>query len=351
MTPEQIEASRNKARHYAELMGVEYVDPHPDAAPLVDNQQQQQQQQQNPELELSEDKLLEMLSKKGIKVNSLQDLLPKQTEEEIQAAKDKRKNDMLAYGLTTGKFKVEEYDAFQKLTANKMDIIKSDLVEKIKTAHPELTDEQIEEQVAIYTFANREEGDVLRTQREQELIELADSKLQKQFKHIYNLESDFEQHEQGVTNKTNFENKVKAALPVYQKDVATVLGGLKSFPVAIPDTKNPANSVTVDVKFSDADLKELEDALLLPDNIIRQVKNGYTVNQLQEEAKLVLMKQHFDRIISQTAKDYNSIQKEKYIRGQKGVMPNLSLLDISDDDLGSTNQQVYNDLIESANNG
>ena len=99
MTPEQIEASRTKARHYAELMGVEYVDPHPDAAPLVDNQQQQQQQQQNPELELSEDKLLEMLSKKGIKVNSLQDLLPQQTEEEIQAAKDKRKNDMLLMPL------------------------------------------------------------------------------------------------------------------------------------------------------------------------------------------------------------------------------------------------------------
>ena len=122
--------------------------------------------------------------------------------------------------------------------------------------------------------------------------------------------------------------------------------------ILIPDTKNPANSVSVDVKFSDADLKELEDALLSPDNIIRQVKNGYTVDQLQKEAKTVLLTQHLDRIISQAAKDYNSIQKDKYIRGQKGMMPNGSaILDISDDKLDTTNEQVYNDLIESANKG
>ncbi len=351
MTPDQIEAARNKARVYAELQGIEYVDPFPDAD--GGNTEEKPDGDKPPVViasnsDLTDEQLLEMLTKKGINVSSLEDLRPKLTEEEIQAAKDKRKNDMLAFGLTHGKFKAEEYDAFQKLTSNKMDLIKSDLVEKIKLANPELTQDQIDEQVALYTFANREEDDVLRIQREQELIELADSKLQKQFKNIYNLENDFEQYEQGVTNKTNFENKVKAALPVYQKDVASVLGGLKAFQVPIPDTKNPANTVMVDVKFSDADLKELEDALLLPDNIVRQVKNGYTVDQLQREAKTVLLTQHFDRIISQTAKDYNSIQKEKYIRGQKGIMPQFGTLDISSDDMGSLNSDVYNDLIKEA---
>lgn len=352
MTEQEKQAARDKAKVYAELQGIEFVDPYPDAAanttppagagyvvPPV-----------TPIEDLSNEQLLEMLSKKGIKVSSLDDLLPRKTEEELKADADKRKNDMLAFGLSTGKFKKEEYDSYLRLQDNKMDVIKSELKEKIKVANPELSDEQIEEKVALYTFAHLEEGDVLRTQREQELIELADAKLQKQFKNIYNLENDFEQHEQGINNKTNFENKVKAALPVYQKDISTVLDSLKVIDVPVNDTKNPENNVTVQVRFSDTDLKELEDAFLLPDQIIQRVKNGYTVERLKEEAETVLLKKHFARAVSQAAKDYNSLQKEKYLHGRKGLLSTTGTdgLSISDDEMATTRQEMYDQLLANA---
>lgn len=353
MNVDQILDARKNAQVYADLQGKEYVDPHPDfdeagikiqatppannsniVIPAVDE-------------ELSADKLIEMLAKKGIKVNSLEDLQPKQTPEEIEAAEQKRKSDMLAYGLSTGKFKKEEYDFYQQATANKIAIITSDLTEKIKAAHPELTEEQVEEKVANYTMAHLPADDVLRVQREQELIELADSRLQKKFKNIYSLESDFDQHLQGINNKTNFENKVKAALPVYQQDVTTVLSQMQNLTVTVPDTKNPTNSLNVELKFSDTDLNELRDALLTPDNIVRQVKNGYTVDQLAKEAKAVLLTQHFDRLISQAAKDYNSKQKELYLRGRKGLIPDAHTLDVSDDNLEGGLQEIYDQLKQS----
>ena len=354
MNAEQILDARKNAQVYADLQGKEYVDPHPDfdeagikiqAAPPANNS--------NTVIpivdeELSTDKLLEMLAKKGIKVNSLEDLQPKQTPEEIEAAEQKRKSDMLAYGLSTGKFKKEEYDFYQQATANKIAIITSDLTEKIKAAHPELTEEQVEEKVANYTMAHLPADDVLRVQREQELIELADSRLQKKFKNIYSLESDFDQHLQGINNKTNLENKVKAALPVYQRDVDSVLGQFKKIVVPVNDTKNPANNIDVELEFSDTDLNELRDALLTPDNIVRQVKNGYTVEQLQKEAQAVLLTQHWERLISQAAKSYNSKQKDLYLRGRKGLMPDAHTLDISDDNLAGGLQDIYDQLKDSA---
>ncbi len=353
MTTEQKQAERIKAQQYAELMGEAYVDPYPDA--VDDNTQNDPNKNKplenqpivTPTGEMTEEQLLAELKRRNITVNSLNDLLPKQTEEEQQAAIAKRKSDMLAFGLQTGKFKAEEYDSFQAAQANKLSVVKDEIAEAIKKAHPELTEQQVAEKVAIYAFENLEEGDVLRVQREKELLEMADSKLKNKFKNIYSLESDFDQYEQGINNKTNLENKVKAALPVYQKDVASILEGLKVLQVPVTDTKNPENTVMLDVKFSDTDLKELGEALLTPDNIVRQVKGGYTVEQLQKEAKSALLIQHWDRLIVQAAKDYNSKQKDKYIHGRKGVMPNGQELDISDDNLDSTKQEQYQQLIDS----
>lgn len=360
MTPEQIQDARKMAEDYAKLKGEAYVDPHPDFdenGVKISQQQSASNSGAAPannsnsneptiDEELPTEKLLALLAKKGINVNSLEDLKPKQTPEEIAALEQKRKSDMLAYGLQTGKFKKEDYDAFQQATANKMAVITADMTEKIKAAYPELTDEQVEEKVAQYTMAHLPADDVLRVQREQELIELADTRLQKKFKNIYDLESDFDQHLQGITNKTNFENKVKAALPVYQKDLDTVLGQMQTLTVPVPDTKNPANSLNVELKFSDTDLNEVREALLTPDTIVKKVKDGYTVDQLAKEAKAVLLIQHFDRLISQAAKDYNSKQKETYIRGRKGVMPDGVSLDISDDNLENGLQEMYDKIKE-----
>lgn len=344
-----------KRKKYAELKGEAFEEAYPETeTPIVEKKDDDLP----PEVvipELTDDKLIEALNKRGIKTSSLTDLMPQASAEEIAQQKEKRKSDMLAFGLQTGKFKAEEYDAFQQESANKLSVVMTEiettLSEKIRAANPDLSPDQVAEQVAQYTFSHLPEDSILRKEREQELLKMADGKLQTKYKNILNLESDFEQHEQGLINKTNRENKVKAGLPVFQKDIATVLGSLATIEVPVNDLQNEQNNATVKVTFNEDDLREVQESFLHPDNVVQQLTKGYTVDELKEQAELMLLKKHFPRLLAQAAKDYNSIQKDKYIKARKGLTGHDRDLDISDDNLETNpNKQVYDDLKATAEN-
>lgn len=343
---EQIsEAAKQEARvlaqQYAELQGTEYVDPYPET-PADELDEPKPDEIKEP----SNEEILVLLNKRGIAVSSLDDLKPQPTEAEIQAAKENRESEMLAYGLGTGKFKKEEYDAYQLAQANKIGVIKDELQVEMAEMFPELSEEAILEKIAQYTFEHLEENDPLRQRREKELLAQAESKIKDKYKNIANLANDYDQHQQGLTNKTNTEQKIKAALPVYQADLAKALEGLQNIQVPVNDTKNPANNVMIPVKFSDTDIAEIREAFLNPDIIIGRVQNGYTQEQLQGETKAALIVKHWDRILVQYAKDYNSQMKAGYIRGVKGLKSELNP-DISDDNLDNNPHNAqYQDLLE-----
>lgn len=351
MTDQEKQDARIKAQQYADLSGEPYVDPYPESATPVVETPATEPVVEKPvnKDQLSNEDLIKMLNERaGIKLNSFDDLKPQPTADELREQAEKREANKLAYGLSTGKFKKEDYDAFQQAQTNKMEVITAEITDKITTANPDLTADQVAEQVAMYTLSNLPEDSILRQERQAELILLADSKIKNKYKNIVNLDIDFEQHEQGVTNKTNFENKVKASLPVYRTDLATALSSLRTIEVPVNDTKNPENDATVTLTFSDADIKEVEDAFLHPDQIVRQVKDGFTLESIKEEAETVLLKKHFARLVSQASKNYNSIQKEKYIQGRKGMLPKDGNIDISDDDLNVGNEKLYEELIQSS---
>ena len=329
MTDLEKQQARDRAKQYAELQEIAYVDPFPEEAGSGEGNQPPAAPQ------LSNDDLMNALKERGILIANLDDLKPKPTEEELEAAKQKRQNDMIKYGIETGKFNKDDYDSYQRVSANKIGMIKEEVISKLTLANPELSAEAIEEKAATYLFEHLDETDPLRLQREQELAELADNRLQNKFKNILSLESDFEQHEQGLNNKANFERKVQATLPVYQKDVKTVLSGLASRVIMVEDNQNPKNNVPVTVKFSDADLKEIEDAFLTSDVVIRNIKEGIGPDAIREMAEQMLVKKHLPRLIAQAAKDYNSAQKDLYTKGIKGMIPERGLLDISSEDVGS----------------
>jgi hypothetical protein len=348
MTLEQKQEDWKKRKGYAELKGEAFDEPFPEADKPADPPASDALPPEPKAAELTDESVIAFLNEKGIKTTNLQDLMPQPSAEEIAQAKQKRTTDMLAYGLSTGKFKKEEYDAFQNESANKLAVamaeIETTLTEKIKAANPDLTQDQVAEQVAQYTFSNLPEDSILRKEREQELLLMADGKLKNKYKNIYGLEADFEQHEQGMINKTNRENKVQAALPVFQKDIDAVLGSLSFMEVPVNDTQNEKNNATVKVTFNETDLKEVKESFLHPDNVVRQLTNGYTVDELKEQAELMLLKKHFPRLISQAAIDYNSGQKDKYMKARKGLR-DKETVDVSDDNLEvNENTKFYDDL-------
>lgn len=343
-TEQQKADARLKAQQYAELMNEPYVDPFPEEEPDPNQQQ--------PQPELSTEQLLAELNKRsGLNLTSetLESLKPQPTAEELAAEKEKHNTEMMAYGLTNGKFKKEEYDAYQQALANKKDLVRSEITASLQAANPEMSEDAIQEMTAQYFFENLSEDNPLRIAREKEIMTLSDIKIKDKFKNIVDLPQDYENHVGEITSKANFERKKQATIPVYTADVKTALQSLKHFSVEIPDTKNPANTVTVDLEYGDNDLKEMEDLLLTDAQINRATKEGLTIEQITGEAELVLVKKHLKRLISQAAKKYNATQKDGYIQGRKGGI-NLGgdAIEVHDEELGSSLNDVYDQLVESA---
>lgn len=351
LNDQQKEDARLKAQQYADLMGEAYVDPFPEEQP-----DPTKVNQPVPVDELTTEQLLEAINKrKGLNLTSLdalEALKPQPTEADIAAEAEKRKTEMHVYGLTSGKFTQDEWDSYQSTLANKKDLVRSEVSAQLKTAFPELADDAIEEKVANYLFEHLEETDPLRIAREKEIMTLSDIKIKDKFKNIVNLPADYENHVGEATSKANFERKKQATIPVYTADVKTALQSLKQFSVEIPDTKNPANTVTVQLEFADNDLKEMEDLLLTDAQINRATKEGLTIEQIKGETELVLVQKHLKRLISQAAKQYNATQKEGYINGRKGgITSNLGAIDVHDDNQHNELEKVYDELVESAKQG
>lgn len=290
MTEEQKEEARVKARQYAEMMGETYVDPYPASDPVITN---------DVPKELSDAELLEIINKRsGATLSTLDDLRPKPSAEEIALREKERETAMFTYGLTSGKFKKEDYDAYQLAIANKKDLVRGDITAQLQTAFPELSPEAIQEKVANYFFENLEETDPMRLAREKEIATLSDIQIKNKYKNIVNLPKDYEQYEEGMNNKATFDRKVQATLPVYTADVTRALESLKTFNVPVPDTKNPANTVNIELGYDDQDLKEMADILLSSDQVLKAVKDGYTVEQIKEIADYALWKKHGPRFIA-----------------------------------------------------
>jgi len=347
MTEDQKQEERIKAQQYAELMGETYVDPYPEPAP---DQNQPVIQQVNPD-ELSEEALLALVNKRtGGSLASLDALKPQPTAEEIAKKEEERKAAMVAYGTTSGKFTQTEYDSYQQALANKIAVVREDVKAQFSTAFPELSPEAIEEKVANYFFENLDPTSTERVAREKELLTLSDIKINDKFKNIVNLPNDYAQHEEGLNKESNFKRKVEATLPVYTADVNKALQSLQHFNVEIPDTKNPANNVTVELDYADNDLKEVADLLLSSDQVNKAVAEGRTsFEQIKEIADFVLWKKHGPRLISQAAKKYSTFQKESYIAGRKGLLNNTTdQIDITNPDLKTELDDQYDQMIASA---
>lgn len=344
MTDAQKQEERVKAQQYAELSGEAYVDPYPESEPPVIVKPVAD--------ELSDEQLVELLNKRaGITLSNLNDLKPKPTEEEIAAQQQERESAMLTFGLTSGKFKKEEYDAYQLALSNKKDLVRTEITAQLTAANPEMSEDAIQEMVANYFLENLEENNPLRIAREKEIATLSDLQIKTKYKNIVDLPNDYAQHEEGLNNKANFERKVQATLPVYQSDVKAALQSLKTFTVEIPDTKNPANTVSVELDYDDKDLKEVEDLFLTNDQIVRAVKTGVTLEQIKGEANLVLMQKHLPRLISQAAKKYNATQKDTYLQGRKGLNTGSdTAIEVRDEShLQGDLQDVYAQLVASEN--
>ncbi len=279
--------------------------------------------------------LLAWLGKRGVNIQSFDDLKKTETPEEIAAKAEKRKNDALAWGYANGKIKKEQHEALVKLNTNKFAVLYDDYAAIAKEQDPTVTDEDIQQNFQEYTATNKKF-----------LEELADNRIQKQFSPIFNLEKEYSIYEEGENGKAATRRQIEAATPVYKADVKSALSTIKKIDFVIEDKENAANNYPVSFEFSDADLKEVEDLLFDGNEALKRIKGGYSQDAIKQEAKLFLIDKKLPQMLTHVAKNYNSAQKEKYYMARKNT--NLTRdLDISMPDLKSDKEDVYAQLIQS----
>lgn len=338
-----------KEQFAKDILGDDYKSPEEPKPPVIEPVSTQQQQQQNTILEpappnedadISDDKLLAFLNKRGISVSSFEELKkpePAKTEEERQAEQRKRKENALVWGIQTNRIKKEDYDELTRLQVNKMDLVVDEFVDFIKEKSPDLTDEEIQEKINEYTLSNYDDTDPIKIKRQNDLLELADRRLKKKFSSIYNLDREFDVYEQSQLSERELQNKVAQQTPLYKNNLEKVVEECRAWKHTIEDSQNPDNNLVVDLTFSEDDLKEVREAFSNSDLVLQKIKNGFNVEEISNEVRSFLLIKHAPRLFNKIAKDYNSVQKEKHMMARKGMVVK---------DLDVSSQSVDNPILD-----
>lgn len=313
-----------------DVLGDDYKAPE-ESKPVTETKTEDQQkkepvsesQGQKEELDITDDKLLAFLKQRGISVDSVEELkkpTPQKTEEERQAEQRKRKQDALVWGIQTNRIKKEEYDELTRIQVNKMDLVIDEFVDYLKEKSPDLTEEEIQEKVNEYTLSHYEDTDPLKIKRQNDLLELADKRLKKKFSSIYNLDREFDAYEQTQISEKELQAKVAQQTPIYKSNLEKVVDECKAWKHTIEDSQNPDNNLVVDLTFSEDDLKEVREAFSNSELVLQKIRNGFNVEDITNEVRSFLLIKHAPRLFNKIAKDYNSVQKEKYMMARKGIV-------------------------------
>jgi hypothetical protein len=295
--------------------------------------------------ELSDSDLLALIEKRGLKLPAKTE----PTEEERKAAEAKRKSDALAWGLQSGKFKSEDYEELTRAESRKMDLLVEEFAAELKANNPDMDEEALQSMISSYTYSDLEDTDPVKIKRQKELIELGAVRLKSKYKSIYGVDSEYGAHIEEQERIASENRRVEAAIPVYQSDVKSVLAEFKKGEaISIEDSQNPENTVTVNLSYSEEDLREIETHFLNATSAIDCVKKGYSLEDLKNGVEIMLLKKHFKRHISKAAKDYNSVQKEAYLRGEKGITPGRRLNGSSSQEKNQVDAYIQQQLDQAA---
>lgn len=267
-----------------------------------------------PELELDDEKVLAYFkTKKGKEITSLEELLnPKVelTEEQKNAAKEKRDSEKIAYGLQNGKFTQKELKEYINDSSNPQQLVFAAYAASQKEIAPELTDEEIRDEFED-KFSLNEETDSRKYKAGQTLLaNIAGKLINDRHSKILNLENDYSDFENSTASQNAQTAKIQAQTPIYKKDIEQIKSevGKVSFKIGeeVFETTLPEKSVN-----------ETISKLLTPDYIERQITKGWTKEEIKQVAQTSAILENLPTIMQ----EYADKQVLKNQAGLRGIIP------------------------------
>lgn len=272
---------------------------------------------ENTDEDYDDAKVLAALKKKGININSIEELnKPAQqelTEEEKVKLAEERRKQMLVYGLQTGKIKGEgelkKYITDQSRSSREIafELFKAERLAEDKN----LTEEELNDEFADLNFEYLEEDDKKRIRASKQMDAVKQNYLQDKYGHIDALESEFDEYLQENTQKAQYGEKIK-----------NIFAGLPqtiSFDVKDPGDAKKIHSYNFNIPAES--LKTLQELYQGNDYFLLFSKGGMKDEDLQATVINSVKQKQIANIISEVANAHATAMLADAAKGRRGIQP------------------------------
>lgn len=274
-----------------------------------------------PPVEIDEATIIKALSEKhGITVASLSELKPSQqqnlTADELEELEQVRQNNIRAYALQTGKVTttlLDKYIRESSLPTNELafSIYKADRVAELKEAKTPDTEIPNDEALLLefneLNFQMADPTDPKRKQAEKRMLKSVDDYLQTAYEPVYQLEDQYNQHQDAVQQRSVYNTQVA--------EVLTSIGDQLEFEVTDDKQK-----IKYPVKLNPEEIKAVE-TLYGTDEMFSSLagKKGVTKEVLTEAVRNSLIGKHFNKILDSIATAHASAKVTALKLGRREI--------------------------------
>lgn len=259
----------------------------------------------------------EAIAREYFGVTDLSDLVKKSefkkepTADEIEAAKEQRENDKIAYALKNGKISKKQYESFIADAKDPQGLVFAQYVKEQKELDPTLTVDGIKTEFEIKFGLDEEEGSRKHKRGLKEIGILAETILKQNYDNIYKIDSEYNAYENEQLTQKQISEKLISDAPNYKRTVEEVYEGLKKLPIKM------ANGDSYEVEMPDDVINALKQRELNTEYAANQIKKGYTKEDKSLSAQLTMIYENLPTIIQSVADKINA----KRQAGSKGIPP------------------------------
>lgn len=289
--------------------------------------------------ELDDAALLQLLEKRGIKAASLDELKPKDPDEDPELTAEKLEAAKLTYGLEKGLFNKKTYDNFISESKAPQNLVLAEFYADAKKSDPNLTDDEITAEFREEYGLDAEPTSRKFLRGKKNLETRAEKLMNEKYGKVLSLDNEFKTHQDARKAESERKKAILAKTPQYKKDVQSIFTELRKITTKFSDTESyEANLV-------ESDINEIMNDFLKPEAAEKMIEEGYTPEKLKDTAFMVLLKQKFPVIAKELIKQ--ALLKNQ--KGAHGIPDGSNTGDAGGDGTLTESQKAYRVLNEKAN--
>lgn len=252
--------------------------------------------------------LLAALRKRGINVNSFDDLRPKPDAAQLAEQRDAK---MLSFGLNNGLFTRRDYENYVKDSSDIRALVFNQYLKEAKEDDQDLTNEEIQAEFEQKYSLDHDPESRRYKRGMQEITLLAEKILKEKYQKIFTAEAEFQKHEKTEQGRLSRQENILSKAPAYKVQVDEVFAEMKKFSSEIQ------GGDSFEVEVTDEMLDSVKSQFLSAEFSAEQIEKGTSKEELRDLVRTSLLFQYFPYLAGQIAVKYHL----KRQAGSKGIPP------------------------------